>query len=244
MNRILLLVITLASFAGVTAAYSSSFSIRVIDEHNNGVYSRIYYDDGTQPRPFLKTDQKGEVPDPPRTCGKMRTLYAHPFDSGSYFDSLEEPCKPPNVVLHVVSRQTPSGKAISYKIISFILPDGSPGVLTLKAALESTSSDTSKVRQTPQCEVKFNAIADQHVFKVEGNNWITLKQGTTAFSNAFAGSLQPDTQTITLPYACDAAGGRVLSLQSGAADRLDKSVTNSAVMMNETLRSLGLEQAR
>ena len=46
-------------------AFAGGVKINVINEHNNGVYSRVYYNDGTQPPPFLNTDQKGLVPQSP-----------------------------------------------------------------------------------------------------------------------------------------------------------------------------------
>lgn len=233
-------VTAIAAFActvQVTAAYSASLAIKVINEQNNGVYSEVFYDDGTQRTSFLKTDQKGVVPNPPATCGKMRTLYAHPFDSGSYFDSPLEPCGS-KVVLRVLSRHTPIGHAITFQMIPFTLPDGSPGVITLKAALQSKSSDVPK---TSLCEVTLKALADQQVFKIEGEDWVSVKEATTAFSNVFSDAKQPDLQTVTLPYTCNKVGGRVRTLQSNAADRLATSASKKAVMLYGTLKSLGFQ---
>jgi hypothetical protein len=124
------------------------------------------------------TDRTGEVPQPPRDCGKMRMLHARPFDSGSYFNSDPEPCAQ-KIILRVLSRQTPKGAAINYQIVPFTLPDGSPGVMTVKAALESKTSETSSEGRQRQCQITLNAIADQHAFKIQGDTWVALKHATT-----------------------------------------------------------------
>jgi hypothetical protein len=221
------------------AAYGQAITIKVSDEHSRGIYSRVYYDDGTQPRPFWNTDLNGAV-QRPHACGKTRTLKAHPFDSGAFFDSNEEPCAP-KVSLRVLERQTPKGTAINFKIVPLTLPDGSPGVITLKAALEATTQDVGKSRERPQCEAKFDIFADQQVYKVEGENWIPVKRGSSPFSRVFAGSIQPDSQTVILPYNCAATGGRLQTLQAGATDRINKSLAVGAVMKNETLHDLGVQ---
>jgi hypothetical protein len=212
---------------------------KVVDEHDTGVYSRILYEDGTRPRPFWNTDQKGEV-QRPHPCGKTKTLKAHPFDAGAYFDSGEEPCAV-KVILRVLKRQTPKGRAINFQIVPITLPDGAPGVIALKAALVATSLDVGQSKERPQGEVKLQAVADQQAFKVDGDRWISIKQASTAFSQVFEGAIQPDLQIVTLPYECAATGGRLRTLQKRAVDRVDKSFVNGEVMKTESLRSLGIQ---
>ena len=232
-----------ATYAHVTTAWGDTITIKVIDEHNDGIYSRVFYHDGTQPPPFANTDQKGEVQQPPATCGKTQALHAHPYDTGAYFDSVEEPCSS-RVTLRVLSRQTPKGKAIKYEVLPFTLPDGSPGIMTVKAALESKRFQEVPVSSEggpENCVVTLNAIADQQIFKVEGEKWIGIAQSTGSFSKVFANAKLPDTQTVTFPRPCSDTTERVQTLTTGAADLLDKSVNKDAVKLNETLRSLGFD---
>jgi len=224
-----------------TGAQADSIAIKVIDDNNSGVYSRVYYNDGTQPPPFSNTDQNGEVPKPPLTCGKMRTLHAHPYDTGAYFDSPEEPCGS-KITLRVLSRQTPKGTAVEFKIVPVTLPDGLPGVITWKAALDSKLSDVnSGLFLGPECDVELYAYAEQQAFKVEGEKWVGLAQATTPFSKTFVGAKLPDQQTVRLLGACDEMNARLRTLKAGAADKLGKSVVKGSIKMNDTFRSLGFE---
>jgi hypothetical protein len=219
------------------AAHAQTMAIKVVDEGGNGVYSRVFYEDGSKPRPFWNTDQKGEL-QRPHACGQTKSLKARPFDAGAYFESVEEPCDV-NVTLRVISRMTPKGWAINYQIAPFTLPDGSPGIITLKGAIETTTSDA--VTGSSRCEVVMEAVADQQAYKVQGDRWISLKQGFVSLSKVISGVTQPDTQSITLPYPCSATKDRVLTLQAAAADRVDKNLADGMVLTNETLRSLGLQ---
>jgi hypothetical protein len=218
-----------------TRGYSQTLTVRVVDERDTGIYSRVFYEDGTQPRPFWNTDQKGEI-QRPHPCGKTRTLKAHPFDTGTYFDSEELPCAS-KVILRVLKRETPKGLAVNFQIVPITLPDGSPGVVTVKAALAASSVEVDKTK----CEITLQAIADQQAFKVDGDHWISIKRGSTAFSQVFGGALQPDLQVVTVPYGCAATGGRLMTLQERAVDRLDKSFLKGGVMTTESLRSLGIQ---
>jgi hypothetical protein len=229
------LVCIVAACAQASSGLAGGMTIKVIDEHNKGVYSRVYYNDGTEPPPFWNTDQKGDVPQPPPTCGKMRTLHAHPFDSGAYFDSTEEPCAS-KVVLRVLSRQTPKGQAIKYEIFSVTLSDGSEGVLTVKAALDSNFVNKSTAGVT-HCEVRLDASADQQLFKVDGETWKNVAETTTPFSNVFAGSDWPDTQTVTAQGPCTTAGRKA---QKEAIYTLSKRANKDSIKM-EAFRALGLE---
>ena len=231
---------SLFAIAQASIACSESTTIKVIDEYNKGVDSRVYYNDGTHRHSFFKTDNKGEVPQPAYSCSKISTFFARPIDSDKYFDSAKELCAS-KVILRTLTRQTTMGNAISFEIIPFTLPDGSSAVLILKAGLNSTSKDLNRNRERPQCEVQFNAIADQQAFRVEGDNWIGLKRVITEFSNVFADARQPDLQTVTFQYPCNAAGERVRMLQKIAADRIARSAMKNAVRFNEILRSLGYQ---
>lgn len=227
----------LAACAHVASALAGGITIKVIDEHNNGIYSRVYYNDGTEPPPFWNTDQKGDVPQTPPTCGKTRTLHAHPFDSGAYFDSTEEPCAA-RVILRVLSRQTPKGAALKYEIFPVTLSDGSAGVVTVKAALDTNSVNRSGFKIVPHCDVHIYASADQQLFKVDGETWKSVKQTTTPFSYVFGGSDWPDVQTVTTRGQCDSTAGHGALQQ--AAVKLSKSANKGAIKM-DAFRSLGVE---
>jgi hypothetical protein len=217
-------------------AHAETLGINVMDEGGTGVYSRVYYEDGTQPRPFWNTNEKGEL-QRPQPCGKTRTLKAHPFDTGTYFDSVEEPCAE-KVTLRVVKRKTPKGIAINFRTVPFTLLDGSPAVMVLKSTLDVSSLDLNTAN--PGCQVKLLAGAHQEVFKVEGVRWVSVKQGATELSKVVAGAVQPDQQVVNLPYQCATAGERLPTLQAGAADRIEKSLAKGPVITNETLRNLGI----
>jgi hypothetical protein len=235
-RRTSLLAMLLVGIANVTGAHSETLGISVIDEGGAGIYSRVYYEDGTQPRPFWNTNERGEL-QRPQPCGKTRTLKAHPFDTGTYFDSVEEPCAE-KVTLRVVKRKTPKGIAINFRTVPFMLSDGSPAVMVLKSTLDATSLELNTAN--PGCQVKLLAGSHQEVFKVDGIRWVSVKQGATELSKVIAGAEQPDQQVVNLPFACATAGERLPTLQAGAADRIEKSFAKGAIMTNETLKNLGI----
>lgn len=240
MYKAIILIGSVVGIMHASSASSESLTIKVIDDYNKGVNSRVYYNDGTHRHSFFTTDHEGKVTQPPSTCGKIRALRAHPSDSGAYFDSPAQPCAS-KVFLRTLIRQTPLGKAISLQIIPFNLRDGSSAVLALKPVLNSTSKDLSEPGNDPQCKIKFSAFADQHVFKIEGEDWIELKRTTTAFSNVFKNAKQPDVETVTLPWGCNAASKRIQMLKRLATDRIHRSALKNAVMFKEILQSLGYQ---
>lgn len=146
------------------ACFAQGIAIKVMDEKNTGIYSQVFYEEQTTPRPFWTTDQKGEL-QKPSPCGKTHSLKAHPFDSGTYFDSLEVPCTT-KITLRVVSRSTPKWTAINWKLEPIKFSDGSPGVIVLKAGLETSLNDQL---DSQQCEVTLNAVANQEAYRVDGD---------------------------------------------------------------------------
>ena len=73
--------------------------------------------------------------------------------------------------------------------------------------------------------------------------WVELKRTTTALSNVFENAKQPNMETVTLPWECNAASRRVRMLKKRAADRIQRSVLKNAVMFKKTLQSLGYQPA-
>lgn len=238
MYRCLMLVGSLVGIAHASGVSSEPLRIRVIDEYNKGVFSRVYYSDGTHRHSFFVTDHEGKVQQTPSECGKISILRARPYDPEAYFDSIAQPCMS-KIVLRVLHKQTPSGKAIGLQMISFSLPDGSAGVLAIKVVLKSTSQDLGDPQNDRHCEFTLSAIAHQQVFRVEGENWIGLKQTKTALSNVIASAKQPDQETVTLPYNCNAASKRIQMLEKISTDRIHRSVHRNAVMLEKILQSLG-----
>jgi hypothetical protein len=238
MYRCLLLIGSLVGIVQASGGSSEPLRIRVIDEYNKGVFSRVYYSDGTHRHSFFVTDHEGEVQQTPSECGKISILRARPYASEAYFDSIAQPCMS-KIVLRVLHKQTPSGRAISLQTISFSLPDGSAGVLAIKVVLKSTSQDLGDPQNDRHCEFTLSAFAHQQVFRVEGENWIGLKQTKTALSNVIASAKQPDQETVTFPYNCKAASKRIQMLEKMSTDRIHRSVHKNAVMLEKILQSLG-----
>jgi hypothetical protein len=80
MYRCLMLIRSLVGIAHASGVSAEPLRIMVIDENNKGVFSRVYYSDGTHRHSFFVTDHEGKVQQAPSECGKISTLRARPYD--------------------------------------------------------------------------------------------------------------------------------------------------------------------
>ncbi len=222
-----------------SVAAADMLSIQVLDEHDRGIMSRVYYNDGSKSPSFWETDDKGVVVRS-HACGNTRTLRARPRDTGSYFDSEEKPCAEPKVALRVLSRKTPLGYAFSSYTVAVKLQDGGDAVVTYRTALEADTADMFTGIAT--CQVNLKAIVFQQVFKVQDDNWnwVPLKDLSTPLSKVVPGAEQPDNQTVALPFQCNGTEGRIQTLQSDAAKRLSKTFSQKPVLLLSSFEALGI----
>ena len=88
-----------------TAAISAeTLTIKVMDEQNKGVYSRVLYKAAAAPSVLGDTDKEGAMVTN-YACGAGQVLAARPFDTASYFNSNDEPCRS-EVTLTRIPRMT------------------------------------------------------------------------------------------------------------------------------------------
>jgi hypothetical protein len=231
--------VAIVNFADASAA---SVKIKVIDEYNKGVASRVYYNDGTHRHSFFETSGSGEVPQAPTACGNIITLRARPIDSVAYFESSAQPCAS-NVVLRVFRRATSSGVAMALQLVPFTRPDGTAALLAIKVALVSTSQETD-MGDGPLCELKLGVYVHLYAFRVQSDDWESLGQATTVLSTLATNAELPDSETVTLPVSCNRARNRIKILQQVAADRINRSLHKNAILLDRAIHALGLADGK
>jgi len=203
-----------AILIALTPASGANLSVKVVDEVGQGVLSDVFYFDGSQPTPFKITDPPGFAKIP-GDCTTIKSLKAHPHDTGAYFESHTLPCSS-SVVLRVLSKKTPFGVALKAFEFKTKLPDGTPGVVTIKAGIESSATDIAGQK----CDVSVRTVLDQRTFMTVGDEWSEVKKQDSA--NWSASSLSSDlpNYSVSLPFTCKSAEGRIRSLKTNAADQV------------------------
>lgn len=219
-------------------ASAQSLRISVVDESGGGVLSRVYYEETSQPRPFWNTDTLGRV-ERPHNCGKTKMLKAAPMDSGSYFESPEEPCAN-KVTLRVLKRKTPIGVAFAVKTVSARLPDGSPAVVKFSTVLGTAQSTT--LTGLEQCEVKFSAFVEQEVFKVDGEQWTQVRRLPTLLSSVISEKAPPDQLAYAFPGKCADSAEQVRALQLRVSNSIAESFRAADVVKPDALSNLGVRR--
>jgi hypothetical protein len=202
-----------AILIGLAPASGANLSVKVVDEAGQGVLSDVFYYDGSQPTPFKITDPPG-IAKIPGDCKTIKSLKAHPHDTGAYFESPTIPCSS-SVVLRVLSKNTPFGVALKAFEFKMKLPDGTPGVVILKAGIQSSATG-----EGDKCDVSVRTVVDQRTFRAVGDEWSEVKQQESA--NLSAESLSSDlpNYSVSLPFTCKSAEGRIRSLKTNAADEV------------------------
>jgi len=208
------------AIAGILVALSSAngadITVTVVDEAGEGVLSDVLYYDGSQPTPYKITNESG-IAVIPGACKQIKSFEANPHDTGAYFKSKPMPCSDP-AVLHVLSRDTPFGVALKGFELKTTLPDGKPGVVTIKVGVKSSTTDLVGNK----CGVSVRTVVAHQTFQTVGDDWVELKKPQLAKwpLEGFSSDL-PD-YNVSLPYTCKLAESRIDSLNASAADQVIK----------------------
>jgi hypothetical protein len=191
-------------------ARGANLTAKVVDDSGQLVLSDVFYYDGSQPTPFRTTDPPG-IAKIPEDCKTIKLLRAHPHDTGAYFESHMIPCSNP-VVLHVLSKKTPFGVALKAFEFKIKLPDGTPGVVIMKAGIQS-----SKTEKGDKCDVAVRTVVDQRTFRTVGDEWSEINKDKSAKLPAESLSMDLPNFSVSLPFTCKSAEGRIMSLKTNAA---------------------------
>ncbi len=198
----------------LTPANGADITVKVVDEAGQGVPSDVLYYDGSQPTPFKLTNDAG-IAAIPGACKKIKTFQANPHDTGAYFKSNPVPCSDP-AVLHVLSKDTPFGVALKGFEFKTTLPDGTPGVVTIKVGVQSSTTDL----EGDKCGVSVRTVVANRTFQTVGVDWVEVKKPQLAkWPLEGFGSDLPE-YNVSLPYTCKSAESRIDSLKASAADQV------------------------
>jgi hypothetical protein len=233
MTRYLLLIVFGMIYgSSVASSHADKLTVVVLNEKNEGIQSRVVYKTGPAPAVLGDTDEHGSLTKE-YSCKLGVVLTAKPFDKGSYFESTEEPCQS-KVTLRVLSRQTPKGFAIDYRIEKINLADGSPALITYKGLIS-----TKKAEIHAGCAVDVNPRVQQQLYKIDGPNWTFV----TA-NEVDAASLFPDSdgsaKSVAFPFGCNESGSRVEKLNAEAAGNLSRNFATGKLSVSNSVQSLGL----
>jgi len=218
----------------VATSYADKLTVVVLNEKNKGIQSRVVYKAGPAPAVLGDTDEHGALTKE-YSCKVGEVLAAKPFDKGSYFESTEEPCQS-KVTLRVLSRQTPKGFAIDYRIEKINLPDGSPALITYKGLI---STKTAPIQNSAGCAVDVNSRVQQQLYKIDGPNWTFVTANEVDPSSLFA-DLDGSVKSVALPFRCGESGSRVEKLNAEAAGNLSRNFATGKLSVPNSLQSLGL----
>jgi hypothetical protein len=222
---------------GGSATDAATLTINVMDEQNRGVRSRVLYKISTPPSVLGDTDNQGKLVRS-HDCGTGQVLSARPFHIGSYFESTEEPCKP-QLTLRVLSRQTPKGSAVEFRIENIKFADGSPGVITYKAVVATRASDTATA--VASCAVNVDTVVEQQAFKIDDASWKAVARKDVDPTEILLGTGWAAPKSVLLPFPCKASGPRIQILGGDAATELSRHFSNSLISVPNSLRTLGLQ---
>jgi hypothetical protein len=223
---------------GTLSVKADTLTVAVLDESNKGVPSRVILTDGTAPSLLGETDQRGTLRRD-HTCENRHVLKARPMDIGSYFESAEQPCNR-KVTLKVVSRQTPKGKAFTYRSLMIRLPDGSDGVIVYRGVLETWTRQSDAGGNA--CDVTVRTVVRQAAFRIDGENWLPVQEGEVQPSAVFEQASVPAQaeQSVLFPFKCEQAIPRIQALQSSNATSMEQLFATAAISSAEALRALEL----
>jgi len=167
---------------GTNLANAETLTINVMDEQNRGIHSRVSYKIAAPPPSVLgDTDNQGKLVRS-HDCTPGQVFTARPYDIGSYFESTEEPCKA-EVTLRVISRRTPIGPAVQFRVESIKFPDGSPGVIIYKGVVKTRASEFFS--GVVSCQVEVDPVVEQNAFRptvLPGRRWLGTKSVQVKFS--------------------------------------------------------------
>jgi hypothetical protein len=223
---------------GTNLANAETLTINVMDEQNRGIHSRVSYKIAAPPPSVLgDTDNQGKLVRS-HDCTPGQVFTARPYDIGSYFESTEEPCKA-EVTLRVISRRTPIGPAVQFRVESIKFPDGSPGVIIYKGVVKTRASEFFS--GVVSCQVEVDPVVEQNAFKTDSASWKAVARNEVSASEIFSGPEWTKSKSIILPYGCDASGSRIQALGADTATELSRRLVDSMVFAPHSMRTLGLQ---
>jgi hypothetical protein len=225
---------------GACAANAETLTINVMDEQNRGVRSRVLYKTAPPPSVLGDTDNQGKLVRS-HDCVAGQVFSARPFDIGSYFESFDEPCKA-DVILRVISRQTPKGMAVQFRIEPFIFTDGSPGIILYKGVVTTRASEILHENDArPSCSVEVNPIVEQKAFKIDNTSWKVVAGNEVSPSAIFAGPGWTQSKSVLLPYDCGTSRSRIQNLGANAATELSRGLIDPKLSVPNSMHTLGLQ---
>jgi membrane-bound inhibitor of C-type lysozyme len=229
--------ITLACgiFCLATSCAAETLTVTVLNEQNKGIRSRVVYKSGSDAQVLGDTNDDGALIKD-LSCTPSKLISAKPFDKGSYFESTEEPCQR-KVTLRVLSRQTPKGYAVNWRIQDFTLKDGSPALIAYKGFV---NTDFAPTANNVGCAVDVNSAVQQEVFKVDGATWTMVTKNVVDSSSLFYDLAKSPKAPILVPYKCSAAQSRIQVLNANAAGTLSQQLSTGTLSLSNSLTSLGL----
>ncbi|UPK02015.1 hypothetical protein [Bradyrhizobium sp. 170] len=219
---------------GLTPSFADTLTVTVLNESNKGIRSRVVYKSGPSPAVLGDTDENGALTKE-YSCKSGEVLAARPFDKGSYFESTDEPCQS-KVTLRVLSRQTPKGFAINYRIEKINLPDGSPALITYKGFI---STKTAAIPNSAGCAVDVSSSVQQQLYKIAGSEWTLVTRNEIDPSSLFTG-LDSSAKSVFLPFGCGESSSRVEMLNADAAGNLSRYLATGNLSVPNSIQSLGL----
>jgi hypothetical protein len=222
-------------FCLATNCAAETLTVIVLNEKNKGIRSRVVYKSGSEAQVLGDTNDDDALTKD-FACAPGKLISAKPFDKGAYFESTDEPCQR-KVTLRVLSRQTPKGYAINWRIQDFTLKDGSPAVITYKGFV---NSDIAPTANNAGCAVDVNSAVQQEVFKVEGTEWTIVTKNVVDSSSLFYDLAKSPKSPIVVPYKCSEAQSRIQVLNASAASTLSQQLSTGSLSLSNSLTSLGL----
>ena len=222
-----------------------TLTVRVMDEQNRGVHSRVLHRIAADPSVLGDTDTQGNLTRSYQCASGV--LIARPFDIGSYFESRDQPCNA-DVTLRVIRRQTPKGLAIQFRLEDTLLADGSHGFVTYKGLLETKITEISNNK----CEVRVGALVEQTAFKAQGTplskdagTWTELGRRYVdphkifIYDRAKVGNWE-QVKTVVFPYDCTASSSRIQGVRTEAARDLSYILDTSSIPADSIRELMGV----
>lgn len=215
---------------------AENFKIKVLNEQNLGIKSRVVFKAEKTASILGDTDDQGDLKKD-FVCSTGELLVARPFDSGAYFDSAGEPCKS-DVILRVIRRQNPKGVALDYRIENLVLRNNQNAVIVYKGFVNTVANPNANLLG---CSVIINSVLKQELYKVDGVKWVALADNEIDPSAILSGIKVPDRAHVTFPEGCEASNTKIQTLEATAAMEFAKKLMSESPSIENSVKSLGFQ---